>query len=149
MIWKIKLKKKNYFFIPDRYWRGSEQVSPKCATLACELIWAEGNQDPVGSREKISPSLYLEESKLGVFPRIRVISRDKLYLSDSSVGQGKNLILKHLLLFLLPCDVTFFFFSLQSSRNLFHSLVQNGAYTSFYLSALELLMYVRLPYTQN
>ena len=26
--------------------RGAEYVTPKCATLACGLFWAEGNQDP-------------------------------------------------------------------------------------------------------
>ena len=36
------------------FWRCSEQASPKCATLACGLFWAEGNQDPADSRTFIS-----------------------------------------------------------------------------------------------
>ena len=56
-------------------------------------------------RRNFCPSLnHTEESKLGVFPRIKVISRDKFYLSGPSVWQGKHLITKHLL-FLSPCEV--------------------------------------------
>ena len=47
---------------------------------------------------------YLEESKLGVFPRTRAIIRDKFYLSAPPAWQGKQLITKHQIFFLLPVD---------------------------------------------
>ena len=63
---------------------------------AIETLWIE---------EKFLPLLnYLEEFKL-VFPRIRVITRDKFYLNSPSVSQGKHLITQHLLFFLLSCKL--------------------------------------------
>ena len=86
-------------------WRGSGQVSPKCATLACGVFWIEDNQNPVGSKRNLCLAFnYLEESKLGVFPRMRVITRDKFYPNDPYVWQDKHLTTKHLF-FLLPCDL--------------------------------------------
>lgn len=38
-------------------WRGSGQVSPKCATLAHGWFWAENHQEPTDSREKFTLSL--------------------------------------------------------------------------------------------
>ena len=32
-------------------WRGSREFPSEYATMACRLFWAEGNWDPVGSRE--------------------------------------------------------------------------------------------------
>lgn len=42
--------------------RGSEQVSPKCATLACGLFLAEGKWDSEGSRETFASPLTTEEN---------------------------------------------------------------------------------------
>lgn len=56
---------------------------------------------PQELRRNFCPSLnYTKESKFGVFSRIKVITRDKSYLSDTSVWQGKHLIAKYLLFFL-------------------------------------------------
>lgn len=35
----------------------SEQASPKCATLACRLLWAEGHQDLAYSRKTFTAPL--------------------------------------------------------------------------------------------
>ena len=91
------------------------------------------------------PSLnYLEEFKLEVFPRMKIISRDKFDLSGPSVWQGKHPVMKHLLLFLLLRE-------LPSSRLKpqapFHSVWHID--TSFYLSVFESVMYVGFLYIQN
>ena len=38
-------------------WRGSEQASPRCATLAHEIFWTKSNKDPEGSRETFTSPL--------------------------------------------------------------------------------------------
>lgn len=38
-----------------RFCRGSEQASPRCTTLTCELLCAEGNQDSADSQETFIP----------------------------------------------------------------------------------------------
>ena len=63
---------------------------------ALETLWAE---------EKLWSSFnHTEEFKLGVFPRISIMNRDKFYLSDPSVQQGKHLITKYLP-FLWSCEM--------------------------------------------
>ena len=75
---------------------------------------------------------HTEESKLGVFHRVRIITRDKLYPSDPSVWQGKHLITKYLLYFLSPCAVHSFLLKFQVPTSF--SLVQDNIQTSFCLS---------------
>lgn len=56
----------------------------------------------------VCPSLnFREESTLGVFPRRRVISRDKFYLNDPPGQQGNHLITR-LSTLLMPWEVNFF-----------------------------------------
>lgn len=72
--------------------------------------WVLWHEDDSGLKamEKFFPSLhYIEVSKLWVFSRIRVISRDEFYLNDPSVKQGKHLITRHVL-FLMPHEVQSF-----------------------------------------
>lgn len=72
----------------------SEQVSPKCVSLVCGLFWTEDNQDLSGSTETFAWLDYLKESKLGVFSRVRIITRDKFYQSDPPIWQGRHLVMK-------------------------------------------------------
>lgn len=54
-----------------------------------------------GLQRNFLPSLNcIEESKLGVFPGIKITTRDKFYLSDPFVSKGKHLITKDLFLLL-------------------------------------------------
>ena len=88
-------------------------------------------------QEKFCPLCRLEEFKLGVFIRIRIIARDQFYLSGPSMWQGKHPITQHLL-FLLSCnDLPVL------GRPL--PLTRNGIQISFYLSVFELLMFVEPP----
>ena len=103
---------KLYFWKNDL--KSSKQVFPKCAMLACGLFWVEDNWNSSGSHESFVPPLLLQQSKLRIFPRIKVITRDKFYLGDSSVWQDKHLITKHLL-FLLSCELPSFFLKPQVS----------------------------------
>lgn len=122
-------------------WRGSDQVSSKCATYTWGLYWAEGTQDYRAKRNVLLLN-YLEESKLGIFPGIK--SHYQMYiLSDPSVWQCKHLITKYLL-FLTALWVIPLPFEAPGP-----SLAQVGIYTPFYLSGFELLTYVGLLYRQN
>lgn len=60
--------------------RGSEQASPRWATLVCELFGAEGNEDLAGSQETSAflPLHCPEEYELGALPMVRDI-RDDLF----------------------------------------------------------------------
>lgn len=70
----------------------------ECAILTCGLFWVKGTWDPV-AQENFPPSPnQTEGSKFGVFPGIRVINKDKFYLSDPFVRQGKHVIITHTLL---------------------------------------------------
>lgn len=75
---------------------------PKCAMWACGPFWAEGDWD-CRLTWKFYPSIYYHNN-LGVFPRLKVITRDIFYPNDSSALQDKHLITKHLL-FLLSCEM--------------------------------------------
>lgn len=91
------------------------------------------------------PSLnYLEEFKLEVFPRMKIISRDKFDPSGPSVWQGKHPVTKHLLLFLLLCELPS---SPLKPQPPFHSVWHID--TSFYFSVFESAMYVGFLYIQN
>lgn len=85
-------------------WRGSEQASPKCSTLASGLFWAKDNQGPEDSGRVFNLLLNcLKESRLSAWLRCRAVTRDNFYQKDQSVWQGKHLITKHLL-FLSSCE---------------------------------------------
>lgn len=50
------------------------------------------------AQEKFCSSLnYTEEPKLGFFPRIRAVSRDKFSLGDTSVWRDRHPLTEHLL----------------------------------------------------
>lgn len=57
-------------------WRGAEYATRECAPLACELLWAEGNQDLADSG-KLWPPLYLPKrywlKDAGTWPRKRAV----------------------------------------------------------------------------
>ena len=124
----------------------------KMCHFACGLFWAKSNQDPAGKRH-FHPSLnYLEELKLWdvgrlagwvggewrgvVFLRIRITTSDKFYLSDSSIWQGKYLIIKHLL-FLLSYELLLLLWNPISGSC---SLAQHNIYTLFCLLFLPTKM---------
>lgn len=94
------------------HWRWSE---------SCEL------------KTNFCPSLdHIEESKLGIFLGIRVITRDKFYQSDPSIWQGKHLMTKYLL-FLLPCELHSFLWNprlLPSSSQFRMTYISNFAWLS-------------------
>lgn len=69
---------------------------PRCAILTRGLFWAEDNRDRdtwLGRNFLVLPN-FLEESKLGVFLRVRIITRDEFYLNDLSIWQSKHLVTK-------------------------------------------------------
>ena len=98
------------------------------------------------AQEKLLSSLnYVKESKLGgVFPRIRLINRDKFYLSDPSVWQDKHLITKHLLFFSLCKMHTF---PLKSQTPTLLSLAENDIETSSCLIVFGISVSVWIPHT--
>lgn len=69
------------------------------------IIFTELSKQTLQAQKELLSSLnYTEESKLEVFSRKRVISRDKFYVSEPSVWHGKDLIARYVL-FLSPCEM--------------------------------------------
>lgn len=75
-------------------------------------------------------------------PRRRIISRDKFYRSDLCIWQGEHLITKHLLYFLLPCELHSFHLKSQTPNSF--SLFPYDICTSFCLS-LQFPCLLRCP----
>lgn len=99
------------------------------------MSWS--NRDPAGySRDALPLPTLPTRIQIGVFPRRQVITRDKFYLTDPSVGRAN---VEHLLC-LLPCDLTYAPFNPQAPS---HSWAQGGIDISFYLSVFGPLTYVR------
>lgn len=124
-------------FIFFESWRRSEQASPRCDALEWGLFWAQGNQDPEGSWER---NFYfsLKEFILGDLP-IMSYSKNN-FLWHISIGQGKLLITKHLLLL---SSYEWPSYLCETPRCLTSSLAPNAIHTSLSLSVSDLLMYVR------
>lgn len=127
MIKKIHCKKKKIHC----GWKGPKYVTPEYATLACELFWAKGNQDPKASKKQTTkkpllPLPYLSKLlRLAAWPRKRAINRDNflsecpyLYNYQTSTLQT---ITKHLP-FLLSCESSS---SPSKPRSLSHALAQD------------------------
>lgn len=118
--------------------RRIEYTNSKYTILACGLIWVEDSQDSVGPEIPLPFLNYLKEFKI-LFPhptlRTRAITRDIVYLSNSSVWQGTHLIIRHISyspVNSLPL--------LKALSPLSHPLAQDIIYSSFYLSLI--LIYV-------
>lgn len=78
-------------------WRDSEQASRRCATLECGSFWAESQLKLCRLRRNFCHSLnWLEDSKLGLLPIIRIIAKITFY--NLSIWQSKPLINEYLLL---------------------------------------------------
>lgn len=106
--------------------------SPIVCYLGMWFILSWRDLRPCGLKRNFCFSINQTEGpKLGAFPRIKVINRDKFYFSDPSAKQGKHLITKHLL-FLLSCEVHSFL--LNSQTFIAFCLVQNDIYSLFCLS---------------
>lgn len=93
------------------YCRGQGQAAPRWATLHEEYSEIKAIKI-LGAQEKLLSLPLLHKRIYGggrvnweVISRIKAISRGKFYLSSPIVWQGKHLITKHLLFFLLPCEV--------------------------------------------
>lgn len=95
------------------------------------------------AQEKFCPfPKYLEEPKLGIFARLRVIIRDTVYVNDPSLWQGKHLISKRLFSFSRPCELPS---STLKPGPPSQSVAQDGINTSFYPSVLGPLLWVVVP----
>lgn len=57
--------------------RGFRTGLPKASPLAMWVIWRRSHQDPVGSGDPpVTPVDSLEESKSGILPTVRIITRN-------------------------------------------------------------------------
>lgn len=98
-----------------------------------------------GLKRNFYPSRnHTKKSKLGVFPRVKVINGDKSHLSDPSAWQRKHLITQHLLFF-SPREAHSFPLKAQTP----FAQVQNDEYTSFCLSVFGTSTSVWIPCTHT
>ena len=115
---------------------------PPATTLACRLFWSGGNQDPTDLRNFCLSLNYLEESRLGVFPRMRVITRDKFYLSDHLYGRT-NISLLNIHSYLPGKRIPFHWNPRAPAP---FSSVQDESYTSCCLPVFGISMSVWIPH---
>lgn len=80
-------------------------ASPQSAPLACAIMSAMSYRHSRPCGLKFNLGFSQQNSNWRVFHRMRVITRDKFYLSDLSVFQGKNQTIMHLI-FLLSCELS-------------------------------------------